>query len=325
MSKKNELAALEKIEDEYGKGTILKMDDEFVADIEAIPTGIPEVDDIMGIGGFPIGRIVDLFGAEGSGKTTLALHGLKQALKQDKICVFVDAEHSLNTEYAKNMGIDLSDVYIYQPTSAEEAFDIINLLIEDADYIIVDSMPALVPKKELEGKAEDQNVGLQARIFSKELRKLQGKVRKADTSVVCINQMRDKIDGSGWGKSWKTTGGRALKFYSSIRLEVKDVGGISDKNNNKIGHKVRIQARKNKLAAPFKEVVVSLIYGRGIDTSRSWLSKAIKTDVITKNGSWYYYGEEKLGQGEDKALKFVRENKQKVREEVNEVTKQKNN
>lgn len=316
MSKKHDLEALKQIEDKYGKGTILKMDDDYVADIESIPTGIPEVDNILGIGGFPIGRIIDLFGQQGAGKTSLALHALQKAQEKDLEAVFVDAEHSLNTEYAKAIGVDLSKVYIYQPTTAEEAFNVINMLLDDIDYIIIDSMPALVPKAELEGNAEDQTVGLQARIFSKELRKLAGKIRKSGTSLVCVNQMRSNIN-SGWGRSDKTTGGRALKFYSSIRLEVKNVGSIK-KNNEKIGHKVRIFARKNKLASPFKKVVVDLYYGEGMSVVRSYLKQAVKNDIITRNGSWYYYGEKKIGQGEDTAAEFVENNKAKIKEKLNE-------
>lgn len=319
MSKTADFKALEKIENEYGKGTILKMDDDYVADIEAIPTGIKEIDDILGVGGFPVGRITNLYGPEGSGKSSLALHAVKEAVDLGKRVVFIDAEFALNTEYARNIGIDLSKVYIYQPETAEQAFDIIYMLLEDVDYIVIDSMPALVPEKELAGGAADQNVALQARLFSKELRKLSGQVSKQKTAVVCINQLREKVNNSGWGKSWKATGGRALKFYSSINLEVRNIGQIkkgTGQNSEKIGHKMRIKANKNKLAAPFKEVVVDLLYGKGIDFTRTLLKRAIKKGLIKKKTSWYYYGEETLGQGQDVALEFVSKNKDKIKKEL---------
>ena len=300
---------ISKIEKSYGKGAILKMDGSTKVDVDVISTGCMALDVATGIGGIPRGRIIEIYGPESSGKTTLALHMIAEAQKLGGLAAFVDAEHALDPIYAEKIGVDLTSLYVAQPDNGEQALDITEQLIASngIDIVVIDSVAALVPRSEIEGEMGDSHVGLHARLMSQAMRKLTGIVSRSNTSVIFINQLREKV-GVMFGNPETTTGGYALKFYSSMRFDVRK--GEAIKNGAElIGNRMKIKIVKNKLAAPFKVCECDMYFGRGLSNVGSILDLAVINGLIQKMGSWFSYGEERIGQGRDRAVDYIRANK----------------
>lgn len=296
---------LAKLDKTYGKGTVMKLTDDNVVDIPSISTGSLGLDIALGIGGLPRGRVVEIYGPESSGKTTLTLHAIAEAQKQGGLAAFIDAEHAFDRGYAQALGVDLDNLLISQPDNGEQALEIAEQLIRSTaiDIVVIDSVAALVPKAELEGDMGDSKMGLQARLMSQALRKLTGVISKTQCTCVFINQLRDKI-GVMFGSPETTTGGNALKFYSSVRLDIRRIGAIKD--GDKItGNRTRVSVKKNKLAPPFKQVEFDIMYGRGISKAGEILDLAVDLDIVKKSGSWYSYGDNKLGQGRDSVKALI--------------------
>jgi recombination protein RecA len=308
-------AAVSQIERQFGKGSIMRMGDEEPQRVASIPTGALALDLALGVGGVPRGRIVEIYGPESSGKTTLALHIIAEAQRSGGLAAFVDAEHALDPTYAQAIGVDLENLYFSQPDNGEQALEIADTLVRSGalDVVVIDSVAALVPRAEIEGEMGDSHVGLQARLMSQALRKLSGSLSRSRTTAVFINQLREKI-GVMFGSPETTPGGRALKFYASVRLDIRRIGALKV-GNETVGNQTKVTVRKNKVAPPFKEVHFDVMYGEGISKEGSLLDVGIEQGVVQKSGAWFAYGEERLGQGRENAKRFLKENDE-VRERI---------
>ncbi len=300
-------AAVTQIERAFGKGSIMRLGQREVVETAVVPTGSISLDIALGIGGLPRGRVVEIYGPESSGKTTLALHAVAEAQKLGGTCAFIDAEHALDPIYAKKLGVNVEELLISQPDAGEQALEIADTLVRSGavDVLVVDSVAALVPRAELEGEMGDHHVGLQARLMSQALRKLTGSVSKSNTTIIFINQIRIKI-GVMFGNPETTTGGNALKFYSSVRLEIRRIGAIKDRDEV-VGNQTRVKVVKNKLAPPFKMVEFDIMYGEGISRMGEILDLGVAGGVVEKSGSWFSYNSERIGQGRENAKKFLTE------------------
>ena len=299
--------ALANIEKQFGKGSLMRLGDAAAVQIPAIPTGALSLDLALGIGGLPRGRVVEIYGPESSGKTTVALHVVAEAQRAGGIAAFIDAEHALDPTYARALGVDINELLVSQPDNGEQALEIADMLVRSAavDIVVIDSVAALTPRAEIEGEMGDSHVGLQARLMSQALRKLAGSLKRSDTMAVFINQLREKV-GVMFGSPETTPGGRALKFYSSVRLDVRRIETLKD-GTDAVGNRVRVKVVKNKVAPPFRQAEFDIIYGEGISKEGSLIDVGVEQAVIRKAGAWYTYEGDQLGQGKEKARLFLRE------------------
>ncbi len=312
---------LDKMDKTYGKGTVMKMSDQAVVDIDAISTGSLGLDLAMGVGGYPRGRVIDIYGPESSGKTTLTLHAIAEAQKKGGIAAFIDAEHAFDRTYAQNLGVDIENLIISQPDNGEQALEITDNLIRSGaiDIIVIDSVAALTPKSEIEGEMGDSKMGLHARLMSQALRKLTSSISKTNCTVIFINQLREKI-GVMFGNPETTTGGNALKFYASVRLDIRRSTQIKDSNSNVMGNKTRVKVVKNKVAPPFKMAEFDIMYGEGISKIGEIIDIGVDYEIVKKSGSWFSYEDTKLGQGRD-AVKILLKDNPDLMEELEEKIK----
>ena len=310
--------AIGKISKEFGEGSIMKLGNNLNMEVDVISTGSLNLDMALGVGGVPKGRIIEVYGAESSGKTTIALHIAAETQKANGIVAYIDAEHALDPEYAKALGVDVDELLISQPDYGEQALEIADLLVRSGavDLIVVDSVAALVPKAEIDGEMSDQQMGLQARLMSKALRKLTATLNKSKTTMIFINQIRDKIGGFGFGPQTTTTGGKALKFYASVRMEVKRVGSVKQ-GDDVIGNETVVKVTKNKVAPPFKEANFQIMYGKGITRVGEILEMALDNDIVSKSGAWFSFGDIRLGQGKEN-VKVRLENEKELFETIEE-------
>lgn len=312
---------LDKLDKTYGKGTVMRMSDQAVQDVEAIPSGSLGLDIALGVGGYPRGRVIEIYGPESSGKTTLTLHAIAEAQKRGGIAAFIDAEHAFDRFYAENLGINLESLIISQPDNGEQALEIADNLIRSGaiDIIVVDSVAALTPKSEIEGEMGDSKVGLHARLMSQALRKLTSNISKTNCTVIFINQLREKI-GVMFGNPETTTGGNALKFYSSVRLDIRRSTQIKDSNSEVRGNKTRVKVVKNKVAPPFRMAEFDIMYGEGISKVGEIIDIGVDYEIIRKAGSWYSYGETRLGQGRDAVISLLKDNPELMDELEEKIT-----
>jgi len=318
-------ATLDRLDKSYGKGSVMRLGDEPVEKIEVIKTGSVTLNRALGVGGFPKGRVVEIYGPESSGKTTLAIHAIAEAQKTGGIAAIIYAEHAFDQFYAKNLGVDIDNLLISQPDNGEQALEIADNLIRSGaiDILVIDSVAALTPKAEIEGEMGDNQMGLQARLMSKALRKLTGSISKANTCCIFINQLREKI-GVMFGNPETTTGGNALKFYSSVRIDIRRSSAI--KNADKvIGNRTRVKVVKNKVAPPFQQAEFDIMYGEGISKTGEIIDLGVEMNIINKSGSWYSYGDTKLGQGRDAVKEILFDNLELLEELENKITDQLNN
>ncbi len=317
---------IEKLEKTYGQGTVMKLSDESIINVPSIPTGSIGLDIALGIGGIPKGRVIEIYGPESSGKTTLSMHCIAEAQKKGGIAAFIDAEHAFDKSYAEKLGIDTENLLISQPDNGEQALEIAEHLIRSGaiDIIVIDSVAALVPKGELEGEMGDSKMGLQARLMSQAMRKLTGAIHKSGCSCIFINQLRQKI-GVMFGNPETTTGGNALKFYSSVRIDIRRIGQIKDNPDSVMGNRTKVKVVKNKVAPPFKVVEFDIMYGKGISKSGEIIDLGVEMNIIQKAGSWFSYNENKLAQGRDSAKQIIEDNPELMKELESKIKEKINN
>ncbi|MDD3054317.1 MAG: recombinase RecA [Aliarcobacter sp.] len=307
--------AIKQIDKTFGKGTLIRLGDKVVAPTETISTGSLGLDLALGVGGLPKGRVIEIYGPESSGKTTLTLHAIAEAQKAGGVCAFIDAEHALDVGYAKNLGVDTDNLLVSQPDFGEQALEILETVIRSGavDLVVIDSVAALTPKVEIDGDMDDQQVGVQARLMSKALRKITGLLNKMNCTVIFINQIRMKIGMTGYGSPETTTGGNALKFYSSVRLDIRRIATLKQ-GENSIGNRVKVKVVKNKVAAPFKLAEFDIMFGEGISKTGELVDYGVKLDIVDKAGAWFSYGDSKIGQGRENSKVFLRENPEIAKE-----------
>ncbi len=313
--KKSLELAIKQIDKTFGKGTLIRLGDKEVVPVESISTGSLGLDLALGVGGLPKGRVIEIYGPESSGKTTLTLHAIAECQKAGGVCAFIDAEHALDVTYARNLGVDTDNLLVSQPDFGEQALEILETVIRSGavDLVVVDSVAALTPKVEIDGDMDDQQVGVQARLMSKALRKVTGLLNKMNCTVIFINQIRMKIGMTGYGSPETTTGGNALKFYSSVRLDIRRVATLKQ-GENSIGNRVKVKVVKNKVAAPFKLAEFDIMFGEGISKTGELIDYGVKLDIVDKAGAWFSYGDSKIGQGKENSKVFLKENPEIAKE-----------
>lgn len=301
--------AIKQIDKAFGKGTLIRLGDKVIEPLESISTGSLGLDVALGVGGLPKGRVIEIYGPESSGKTTLTLHAIAEAQRAGGVCAFIDAEHALDTVYAKNLGVDIDNLLVSQPDYGEQALEILETVIRSGavDLIVVDSVAALTPKVEIDGDMDDQQVGVQARLMSKALRKITGLLNKMHCTVIFINQIRMKIGMTGYGSPETTTGGNALKFYSSVRLDIRRIATLKQ-GENSIGNRVKVKVVKNKVAPPFKQAEFDIMFGEGISKTGELIDYGVKLDIVDKAGAWFSYNDQKVGQGRENSKVFLKDN-----------------
>lgn len=318
--KKSLELAIKQIDKAFGKGTLIRLGDKEVIPVETISTGSLGLDLALGVGGLPRGRVIEIYGPESSGKTTLTLHAIAEAQKAGGVCAFIDAEHALDVKYAKDIGVDTDNLLVSQPDFGEQALEILETVIRSGavDLVVVDSVAALTPKVEIDGDMDDQQVGVQARLMSKALRKVTGLLSKMNCTVIFINQIRMKIGMTGYGSPETTTGGNALKFYSSVRLDIRRIATLKQ-GENSIGNRVKVKVVKNKVAAPFKQAEFDIMFGEGISKTGELVDYGVKLDIVDKAGAWFSYGDSKIGQGRENSKVFLKDNPEVAREIENKI------
>ena len=314
--------AIKQMDKAFGKGTLVRLGDKAIEPVEAISTGSLGLDLSLGVGGLPKGRVVEIYGPESSGKTTLTLHAIAECQKAGGVCAFIDAEHALDTIYARNLGVDIDNLLVSQPDYGEQALEILETVVRSGavDLVVVDSVAALTPKVEIDGDMDDMQVGVQARLMSKALRKITGILHKMNSTVIFINQIRMKIGMTGYGSPETTTGGNALKFYSSVRLDIRRIATLKQAENS-IGNRVKVKVVKNKVAPPFKQSEFDIMFGEGISKTGELIDYGVKLDIVEKAGAWFSYNDSKIGQGRENSKQFLKDNPE-IADEIENKIKQ---